>query len=1357
MEEDELWLSEEESEDEDPTDARSFTMAFTYQVRYGPWVEFRTRNRPGERQRPHVSVFKAGPRKKPAFTVSCNAKAMIHGELGGASLKMATLLVYEFRFRSYRGARIKEADILFEFKPQPGTTGGISVAKVRPDGVHKMEKSDQMEGHSVWAGINSGLLEGIGPEVGAEYSVEKVAKYHTVITGDRPQDDWGDYYEARFSLSENESEQDGIPSTLTACILLERDDDQDFVCVPTVSIKPNFLTKVATLFSTRDPDDPVYFSVEEPPFDVLEWQVSIDRTNIGATDLDGLWDFNVTEDFADLDLGDDLGPLPDNERRKDWTEVVHLLETGKADWDSLDNEDKLSLAYHDEKNTARPTFLHKMAENWESGEFRGLSRDTREKIVLFLLDEAIPHADKRDDPILTVAIGYYKTDFIEFIIAHRPEFLRTLLMSTDMKGMNCLHKAFKDTLLAAWKELINRKRTDRLASTMSTIMRLLEDADVAPIIAKDDVGNTPIHYAMDYRLCHIPGEYRYNGKVHRYEDIIRLLLKKAESAMKKVGVLFNNRHQSPYRYHSYVRAGIENQSRKEKNPQPSEKEAKSKGRENIKVDHHRYPGKGAGKQTVGEPSSRTPVTAKEDSLQVPFAFPSKANVPPAPKGGQKLARGPQHRPGSPVTPRMLEKESHLGEPKVLPLSRRPTTASDSKGDETEHKVVPDPTKPTNPAKPEIPKSASTAEAASWPGEEEKEAAASIVGFLKCFFIRNSSDRNAKDLLYGKIASDINLFFDASHLRGKKVDDVVRLIELVSKAGGFEDTLSYVKIPQLASETPGMPKTQPRQSVANEKRQLKRGSVGKEAKGRETLVKVFDKLVEVNVRRVLRLHVEDNADEWAHADTAIEQAIKGYSQYSGGIARESLEVGEWDWCKPDINLDVIKYAAPAVEHIHLHWSGNQTVLYGWASSENGIPLMCRNTRSSLSQITLHAYQVTPKLLSRSAVVSARSDGEQDPLLGEQSEKPRSDAWIEAMERFRKALMGMHRSGLLAEPRRVKVALIDDGIDLDDFNTYDTARYTGVSYCSGHGRDEDAWWKSTDGHGTIMANMISRINPWVALVVIKIQSSPSYIHGEGARSISPKSAADAINAAVMHGADIISMSWTITDLEYRMSLISDNVPDEEGKKKRADQTDLHLLRTAITEAVKNDKRLLICSAADDVRLIGDNTLPYSQAPGQILRIGSAGPHANRDPGSGSGGSITYYLPGNQVAEEQRAHSVKPIVYHNGSSVSTALAAGLASFIMYCAHCLDSCGTGNSRQGRARALRNHTNMRKAFSSINRYLEWKDDEKMVPVWGIFGDKGSLLDKANSGQEKIKVLENLVTYLCQDVNTGENDPWDQK
>lgn len=433
------------------------------------------------------------------------------------------------------------------------------------------------------------------------------------------------------------------------------------------------------------------------------------------------------------------------------------------------------------------------------------------------------------------------------------------------------------------------------------------------------------------------------------------------------------------------------------------------------------------------------------------------------------------------------------------------------------------------------------------------------------------------------------------------------------------------------------------------------------------------------------------------------------------------------------------------------------------------VMADQFASLVEKRTDKKVKVTTNPVLRSIIVKERPDGEQDPLYGEQFEKPRSDAWIGAMERFRKALLGMHKSGLLgqpsSQPSRVKVgyftkvymfpqfyadsrqvALIDDGIDLHEVNHYNnTTSYTGVSYCPSNGRGEDAWWKSTGGHGTIMANMISRINPWVDLEVIKIQSSPSYIHGNGARSIDPRSAADAIDAAIKRKADIISMSWTITDLGYRRSSIYSESPDVEGTKKPAGESDMNLLRAAIERATKNPmERLLICSAADDLRLSGKNTLPYSAASKRILRIGSAGHFADRDPSSGSGNSITFYFPGNQVAEEQRAHSTNPVVYHTGSSVSTALAAGLASLIMYCAHCVHACGAGDEYRSFALSLRDFSCMKDAFSAINRHSKWDDDQKIVPVWGLFGEKADeILADGKTDREKIIVLKNLVKYLC--------------
>lgn len=43
----------------------------------------------------------------------------------------------------------------------------------------------------------------------------------------------------------------------------------------------------------------------------------------------------------------------------------------------------------------------------------------------------------------------------------------------------------------------------------------------------------------------------------------------------------------------------------------------------------------------------------------------------------------------------------------------------------------------------------------------------------------------------------------------------------------------------------------------------------------------------------------------------------------------------DWRKPDLNIDVIIFAAPDVVTLNLYWSGNEAILKGW-SSHDGIP-------------------------------------------------------------------------------------------------------------------------------------------------------------------------------------------------------------------------------------------------------------------------------------------------------------------------------------------------------------------------------------------------------------------------------------
>ena len=147
-----------------------------------------------------------------------------------------------------------------------------------------------------------------------------------------------------------------------------------------------------------------------------------------------------------------------------------------------------------------------------------------------------------------------------------------------------------------------------------------------------------------------------------------------------------------------------------------------------------------------------------------------------------------------------------------------------------------------------------------------------------------------------ITPDKNLYFDATHHQEKSADQVCELIEKLS-ASGFEDTLSYVNIPVLAyiqdKASTSTQVTKPH--GANERRQRDGGSQQENpCLGRSSLITVFDKLASVNVRNILRLHVEDrDLNVPAHTDAAIERAILGREIFGSGNTREeAIKVELW---------------------------------------------------------------------------------------------------------------------------------------------------------------------------------------------------------------------------------------------------------------------------------------------------------------------------------------------------------------------------------------------------------------------------------------------------------------------------------
>ncbi|KAK0732408.1 hypothetical protein B0T21DRAFT_368953 [Apiosordaria backusii] len=273
----------------------------------GQQGDYHVRNKPGQKQRPVISAFGSGSQKNPSIAVTCAAKAIIHGTLDQASHQRASLLVYDFTFLSYGSTRLKEARISFEFqqledrgKDSPRDRGP-DVVQVAPDGTHVMMQTTQTETRttSLGGGLNSEGTSFVGVEaqLSRETVVEKTTSHAIEVTGDRPCDEWGNFFVARWAVKENESQRNGIPRLLRACVLLTRDNDKQFCCIPTVNATPNFTAHLGYLFASKPRDDPVILDPAYEPYNVLENNVTIDRWNLKDVNLNQLWDCTFHNTF----------------------------------------------------------------------------------------------------------------------------------------------------------------------------------------------------------------------------------------------------------------------------------------------------------------------------------------------------------------------------------------------------------------------------------------------------------------------------------------------------------------------------------------------------------------------------------------------------------------------------------------------------------------------------------------------------------------------------------------------------------------------------------------------------------------------------------------------------------------------------------------------------------------------------------------------------------------------------------------------------------------------------------------------------------------------------------------------------
>ncbi|OQU98118.1 hypothetical protein CLAIMM_03946 [Cladophialophora immunda] len=299
-------------------------------------------------------------------------------------------------------------------------------------------------------------------------------------------------------------------------------------------------------------------------------------------------------------------------------------------------------------------------------------------------------------------------------------------------------------------------------------------------------------------------------------------------------------------------------------------------------------------------------------------------------------------------------------------------------------------------------------------------------------------------------------------------------------------------------------------------------------------------------------------------------------------------------------------------------------------------------SAKHEIAANNRTTTPEIIHTSAKTSLKAK------LGDNSGQAvelDQHRWMQCMENFTTAFLRVRQPSAKdiaatksLEP--IRVALIDDGVDTTNRSLRGRA-YHGRSFAFDQGGEKNyPYWMSDSGHGTIMARFIRKLCPTADIYIIKVATRQG-TQDTKSLTIVVSSAVDAINHAVDCGARVISMSWSVRP------------PTDGALREKFDE--------AVHRAV-NHNTVLLCASSDQGKTGNDRTYPYDANRANIIRIGAA-------TAMGSNAEyvdkhqIDFLFPGHEILLKESTPDKELGDVHKGSSVATAIAAGLAALVLEC----------------------------------------------------------------------------------------------
>ncbi|KAI0400668.1 hypothetical protein F4802DRAFT_619718 [Xylaria palmicola] len=530
---------------------------------------------------------------------------------------------------------------------------------------------------------------------------------------------------------------------------------------------------------------------------------------------------------------------------------------------------------------------------------------------------------------------------------------------------------------------------------------------------------------------------------------------------------------------------------------------------------------------------------------------------------------------------------------------------------------------------------------------------------------------------------------------------------------FENILQYVQIPQYPFRKPGASIRPPATDVV----EAKTNTTGI---GRRDFEGIFDVLKEKGVRKILRLIVDDD-DACLHQDDMIQEKLKDF------------EIEELQWRKMDLSSSVLRHAVPHARTLRLFSSGNHSVLRDWSSADglNELGMLqsvylkiywktesrattLQYAQDFITRMITHCHQLrTVEIRLEPFTVKNHEEWPNRNLL------VTTNKWLQTMQRFagfvnniqKLPISGEDRNQPPETPSEVRVAVLDDGIDWSFANAN---KCYGMSFYPDKRSDfegHNVWYSSSTDHGTLMAALIQKICPDVTLYIARLDQTESE---QGEFQPTPESAAKAriyllailttlpihpaIDWAVQEGVHIISMSWTIP---------SDHKCLDQAVEEARDRGIL-MFGSASDQGAKNSIKPYMAKLAEDGK-------------GPVICIGGARDFGLADDRARSEGE--FFFPGQTNGIPAPLPPLKSnFGTKTGSSVATALAAGLTALVMLLVDMSSRYGPNTStKSGPApnyrKELQDPMNIRDIFKSmleqsgINKSSNETQKDIIIPV----------------------------------------------